>query len=197
MVRQKREHAVIAGECFIAALEVSECKATVVECFGIVGQKRECPIIAGKRLIETLQIPECKTKVGEERGMVRLDVNRALDQRDGCRRVFALKFHHAQEMERVGIVGILGEYLSIESGRFTKPAFLVKREGFSKHRTGPRFYPSQAQPYSRGKKCVNDSSSRYPGPVREVARSHDGLATGGGAFHRNAARHRAGFLNSE
>ena len=36
-------------------------------------------------------------------------------------------------MERVGIVGVLGEYLSIKRGRFTKLAFLVKREGFLKH----------------------------------------------------------------
>ena len=114
-------------------------EATVIERIGKVRLKRQSALIAGQCVIETLQIPECKAKVGEESRTVRLDVNRALDQRDGRGWVLSLKFDQAEEMQSIGIVGVLGEYLSIKGGRFTKPACLMKREGLLKHGTGPAF----------------------------------------------------------
>src|SRR5262245_48000600 len=102
-----------------------------------MGLDSQSEIITGESIIETLHRAEGFSTIEVEGDVARIDRDCALDVLDCVQEISRLGFDDAEQMKRIGMIGLRAEDRFVKSRRFRKFAGLV-RSYSARHRVWKR-----------------------------------------------------------
>lgn len=119
---------------------------------GPFGGQQNGPAVAGERGLGPGNVASHPAEIGPGGGIPRAGADRLADQPEGICRPPLLEQHRAEQVQRIGMVGIALGNLGVEAGRAGPEPGLLLADAFSQESEGVRAHGSGAAPGRRSRR---------------------------------------------